>query len=65
MTNNETVSQLATSLGVSEKDIVACLKREQYRMEYNKRPAVVERRKAYNRQRNQKLSLIKQLIAAR
>ena len=65
MTNEQTVSQLATKLGVSEKDIIAYLKREQYRSEYNKRPAVVERRKEYNKQRNAKLTLIKQLVAAR
>jgi len=63
---HETIEQLAARtarmLGVSEKDVLAYLKREVYRANYNARPEVKAARKEYTRVRNAKLATIGKLI---
>ena len=42
--------------------ITLYLQKKEYREQYNKRPEVRERRKAYNRERNAKASIGRQLL---
>lgn len=47
--------QIAEQLGVSEKDVAAAVKQLAYRKAYNQRADVIEKRKVYNKLRQEKV----------
>ncbi len=49
--SNEAVTQLAKSMGMTEKQVLSTINSIKYREEYNKRPSVRAARKVYNRRR--------------
>ena len=63
-TQTLTIEQIQTLIreGYSEKEIVSLDSRETYRIEYNKRDYVREKRREYHQKRNEKLSKMKSLL---
>lgn len=53
---------VAKELGFTEKEVNSLVKTLAYRKEYNARPEVKERRKAYAAARNARLSMLAKLL---
>lgn len=54
--------ELARVTGQPEKLCRQYLRREDYRAEYNKRPDVIEARKAYRQRQGEQLKALRQLV---
>ena len=57
-----TTEAIAKELNVKTSEVERAIKQLAYRKEYNKRPEVVEKRKAYMRQRNLRIKEALQLL---
>ena len=58
---NDMRKQLVAA-GFTEKEVNTFLHQEAYRKEYNARPEVKEKRKAYSKTRNERYKMLRELV---
>ena len=63
--SNEKLQAIAIELGVETSTVASYLRQIEYRKTYNQRPEVKAKRAAYNKARNAKLSIVRELLNER